>query len=157
MAKRTDGDPSDSQPLWGFHTIYRDLQAISNDKKRGDAFEKVVLYYLRNDPVWRKTLGLDAHPGNARLWADASDWRWSDRDLGTDILVQDAQGRLWAVQAKCWRNDRPITKDEINSFLADSNRGTVFQRILVSTSPSLVSNARRTIRGQEGVSNLLCK
>lgn len=150
------GKKVDARSGAGFQSIYLDLQRIHGEKERGDAFEKVVLYFLRHDPVWSQRLGLDERPGHVRLWAEADDWRWSGRDLGTDLLVKDLDGNLWAVQAKCWRDDSTVRKEEVDSFLADSNRPSVTKRLLVTTASGLSRNAWDTIRAQEKPTDVVC-
>ena len=62
-----------------FQAIYDDLQALgeaTGHSFKGKPFERVALFFLRNDPVWSKSLGLDINPDNAYLWSDAPDsWR----------------------------------------------------------------------------------
>jgi hypothetical protein len=63
-----------------YGAIYDDLQALGEKEHpsaKGKPFEHVALFFLRNDPLWSKHLGLDTHPDNAQLWSDApKPWRW---------------------------------------------------------------------------------
>ena len=129
---------------------YADLQSLEQPFEKGGPFEALTLWFLRHDPVWSKELGLDKKPENAQLWKDApSSWKWSRTDIGTDILVKDQRGDLWAVQAKGFREDRDVTKSDLDTFLADTNRSAIHGRILITSSGALARNAKTTIDGQE--------
>lgn len=131
----------------GFAPIYSELEALlegpADGRVKGNAFELVVQWFLLNDPLY----GLA--DGEVRLWTDAPEWRWERRDLGTDLLGRRADGSLVAVQAKAWRRDHSVTKAEVDSFLADSNRPQVAERIFATTSDRIAANARATLGGQE--------
>jgi len=136
-----------------YEAIYKDLQALgekTRPRDKGTPFERVALFFLRNDPLWSTTLGLDKNPENAQLWVDAPpSWRWQSKDLGTDILVEDRDGGIWAIQAKGYRDDRDITKTDLNTFLSDSSRRKVVARVLISSGAALNRNAHDTVNGQE--------
>lgn len=123
-------------------------------KLKGDWFELAVKWLLLNDP----TYGLVG--GDVRLWAEAPvgkdsqerPWRWHEQETGTDLLAYPEggkKGELVAVQAKAWSRGHSITKSEVDSFLADSNRSAVGTRIFATTADSLNSKALATLRGQE--------
>jgi predicted helicase len=46
------------------------------------------------------------------LWKEWTD-RWSDTEAGIDLVAEDYDGHLWAVQAKAYREDRAISKREL--------------------------------------------
>ena len=48
-------------------------------------------------------------------------------------MAEDADGHLWAVQAKAYAEDKPIPKAELNKFLSESNTKQFSQRLLIST------------------------
>jgi superfamily II DNA or RNA helicase len=117
-------------------------------KIRGDAtgtlfgrdFEWICRWYLEHAPLYRGKF--------RRVWRWA-DWpdRWG-RDCGIDLIAETHDGKLWAVQAKAVAADHSITKAEIDSFLAESNRSQIAYRLLIATTDDLGSNARRTIAQQ---------
>jgi len=81
-------------------------------------------------------------------------WRWAewpDRwgpDCGIDIVAEASDGKLWAIQAKAVAPDHSITKPEVDSFLAESNRPQIDFRLLIGTTDSIGANARRVIDEQ---------
>ena len=123
---------------------FEDLEAtIRRDAEGtlfGRDFEWVCQWYLEHAPLYR---------GKFRKV-----WRWSqwpDRwgpDCGIDLIAETNDGKLWAVQAKAVAADRSITKAEVDSFLAESNRRQIAYRLLIATTDELGSNARRTIDQQ---------
>lgn len=133
--------------------LYEELQSHPHavlPKDKGDLFEALSLHFLRNDPVWSQQLGLDRAPEKAHLWCDAPQHlKWHGRDIGTDLVVEDGLGRVWAIQAKGYREDRDVRKQDIDTFLSDSNRQGVFARIIITSSAALAPNAQSTIDGQE--------
>jgi predicted helicase len=64
-------------------------------------------WILENDPVYKNKLE------KVWLW---DDWpgRWGP-DCGIDLIAQDAEGKIWAVQAKCYKPDYDVTKKDWTS------------------------------------------
>ena len=73
-----------------FDTLYANL--AEDPQLRGMQFEHVCKWFLENDPVYAHELKI------VWLW---SDWpgRWG-RDAGIDLVTEDRNGDLWAIQAK---------------------------------------------------------
>ena len=93
------------------------------------------------------------------LW---SEWtgRWGG-DAGIDLVAEDYDGRLWAIQAKAYAPENTVTKADVDKFLAESSRAVFSYRLLIATTDKLHHVARRTINDQEkkvafvGLSDLL--
>ena len=109
-------------------------------KVRGDAFEKVCQWFLKNDPQYS---GLFK---NVWLWYD---WpgRWG-ADLGIDLVAETQEGELWAIQAKGYNPDNQVPTPEINSFISASGRSEFDYRLLIS-SGSISSIAEKLLNSQE--------
>ncbi|MBI2694921.1 DEAD/DEAH box helicase [Mycobacterium nebraskense] len=120
---------------------------------RGKQFEHVCKWFLTNDPTYKNTLR------RVRLW---SEWtgRWGG-DAGIDLVAEDHDGRLWAIQAKAYAPENTVTKADVDKFLAESSRAVFSYRLLIATTDKLHHIARRTINDQEkqvafvGLSDLL--
>jgi predicted helicase len=82
------------------------------------------------------------------LWKEWPD-RESDTEVGIDLVAEDYNGQLWAVQAKAYAEDRDIPKSELNKFLSESNQARFSQRLLIATTDGLHHIARRTMAAQE--------
>ena len=80
------------------------------------------------------------------LWAD-----WPGRggriDAGIDLVAQERDGGLWAVQAKHYDPQYAIKKADLDSFLSESSRREFTYRLLIATTDHLGATARRTLRG----------
>ena len=75
--------------------------------------------------------------------------RW-DRDKGVSTLVfRHKNGEMWAVQSKCYAETTRITKEDVDSFLTDSNRKIISKRLLMASTNALGRNAIETMAGQE--------
>ncbi|WP_067687888.1 DEAD/DEAH box helicase [Nocardia jejuensis] len=120
---------------------------------RGKQFEHLCQWWLTNDPTYKAVLR------RVWLWDDWDGW-WA-ADAGIDLVAEDCDGKLWAIQAKAYSSDRAVTKDDVNKFLAESSRATFSFRLLIATTDKLHHIARRTINDQEkhvsfvGLSDLL--
>jgi predicted helicase len=120
---------------------------------RGKQFELVSKWFLTNDPTYKSTL--------RRVWL-WSEWPgWWGGDAGIDLVAEDHDGRLWAIQAKAYAPENTITKADVDKFLAESSRAMFSYRLLIATTDRLHHVARRTINDQEkqvtfvGLSDLL--
>ncbi len=110
---------------------------------RGKQFEHVCKWFLANDPLYKHRL---RHVWLWREWPD----RPSDVEAGIDLVAEDADGHLWAVQAKAYAEDKPIPKAELNKFLSESNTKQFSQRLLISTTTGgLHELAQRAVDAQE--------
>lgn len=108
-----------------------------NQKRKGDQFEAVCKWFLENDTTQYKAL-------LRRVWL-WGDWpgRWSNVDAGIDLVAEDFEGRLWAIQCKGYADN--IDREEVNKFLAEASRPVFSYRILMATTDSVSPIARRTM------------
>ena len=124
-----------------FSDLFARLDA--DPRVRGKQFEHVCKWFLTNDPTYKALL---RHVWLWKEWPGA----WSGTEAGIDLVAEDIDGRLWAIQAKAYAEDRPIPKRELDKFLSESNRPTFSYRLLISTtSEGLHHIARGTVAAQE--------
>jgi len=118
----------------------------SDPNLRGDAFEKVVKWFLQTDPAYTSELS------DVWLWDE-----WPDRfgaDIGIDLVAKTLEGDLWAVQAKGYDPENQVPTREIDSFISASSRPEFSHLLLVST--GLVSkNAEYKLNNQDKTTSLL--
>ncbi|MEH6796165.1 MAG: Helicase associated domain protein [Rhodococcus sp. (in: high G+C Gram-positive bacteria)] len=122
-----------------FATLYGNLS--KDNHIRGRQFERICKWYLENDAYYRQTVR------NVWLW-DHWEHRWGS-DSGIDLVVEDNEGKLWAVQAKAYASDRAVTKNDVDKFLSESSRKRFHYRLLIATTDRIHHVARRTIDAQE--------
>jgi superfamily II DNA or RNA helicase len=117
--------------------------------RRGRQWERLCAWFLAHDPAYRALLR------EVWLWRD---WpgRWGV-DAGIDLVAEDVEGHLWAVQAKAYDPAYTVTKRDLDTFLSESSRPQFAFRLLVATTDLLSENARRTVEGQEKPVGLLLR
>ena len=69
---------------------------------------------------WRTSLSTARSCSEVWLW-DEWPGRWG-RDAGIDLVAEDHEGGLWAVQAKHYDPAYAIKKADLDSFLSESSR-----------------------------------
>lgn len=112
-----------------------------NPQTKGKQFEVFVKWFLENDPVWKSEVD------KVWLWDDYPD-RWG-KDCGIDLVFKDKNDEVWAVQAKCYDREYPVTKSDVDKFLSESNRALIQRRLLIATTDILGPNARKVCADQE--------
>ena len=92
---------------------------------------------LENAPEYRQ------HVRRVWLW---DDWpgRWG-RDAGIDLVAEDHEGGLWAIQAKHYDPAYAIKKADLDSFLSESSRPEFSFRLLIASTDHLGPTARRAV------------
>ena len=108
---------------------------------RGRDFERLCKWLLENAPLYA------ARVGRVWLW-DEWPGRWA-ADAGIDLVAEDRDGGLWAVQAKHYDPAYAIRKADLDSFLSESSRPGFTYRLLIASTDHLGATARRTLDGQE--------
>ena len=112
-----------------------------NQATKGKQFEVFVKWFLENDPVWKSEVD------KVWMWDDYPE-RWG-KDCGIDLVFRDKNNETWAVQAKCYDREYPVTKTDVDSFLSESNRPLIQRRLLIATTDILGPNARKVCAEQE--------
>jgi superfamily II DNA or RNA helicase len=113
----------------------------AGERVRGRGFERLCKWVLENEPAYAARL--------ERVWL-WGEWpgRWA-ADAGIDLVAQDREGGLWAVQAKHYDPAYAIRKADLDSFLSESSRPQFSYRLLIASTDHLGASARRTLDAQE--------
>ena len=81
-----------------------------------------------------------------RVWL----WdEWPDRDgpdTGIDLVAEEREGGLCAIQCKFFDPHRPVPKKDIDSFLAKSEPLQYTSRLIINTGGAIQRNALRTLQ-----------
>ena len=101
---------------------------------RGTQFEKLMQWWLVNDPVQKDNYKFT----KVTLWSEYT----SDPDVGIDLVGIDAAGNLWAVQCKAY-TDEAISKSKMHDFVAAKlpNNTEPHGRIYITSSNGYTPNA----------------
>ncbi|WP_420999903.1 DEAD/DEAH box helicase [Carnobacterium maltaromaticum] len=130
-----------------FDDLIKQINQTAGDiqRERGTLFEKLVLAYLKNEPTYK------------RLYKNV--WELNDipveygipkKDTGVDLVAEQFNGDLVAVQAKFHENK--VGKSEINSFVAELGKSYYQRGLIVSTVDDWNNNAQETIEhNQKGI------
>ena len=123
--------------------LMAEIRSLSTtEKKVGDYFELLAKWWLENDPVYKAKFVKVWH---FKKW----DQRWTNKDLGTDLIAEDDEGKFWAIQAKGYKLGAAINSD-MGTWLADSNRPIISYRLLITSThaPGPHANATTVFAGQ---------
>jgi superfamily II DNA or RNA helicase len=122
-----------------FDELYANLS--EDPRLRGKQFERVCAWFFENDPVYSHELK------TIWLW---DDWpgRWGG-DAGIDLVAEDRNGDLWAIQAKAYDPKYRVSKKDVDKFLAESGREVFTYRMLIATTDLIDRTGERTIQQQE--------
>ena len=110
---------------------------------KGTSFERLVRQFLLTDPRYAERFD------DVWMWCD-----WPDRgarpDRGIDLVAREREtGELCAVQCKFYDPQTGvITKNDVDSFLAESGTGEFTSRLFVSTTEHWNSAAEETVSRQ---------
>jgi predicted helicase len=115
-------------------------QLDADPLNRGRQFERICQWFLANDP---------AHAQLRHVWL-WNEWpgRWG-ADAGIDLVAEDHDGHLWAIQSKAYGQGTSITKRDVDTFLSESARPEFSYRLLIATTNRIGATAKRTIEAQE--------
>ena len=109
----------------------------------GRLFERLMKAYLHADPLYRDRFS------TVWLWSEwaASRPDVSGSDIGIDLVAQEREGGVCAIQCKCYAPGTRLAKAHLDSFIAASAREPFTARIIVDTGDAWGSNAVKTIEG----------
>jgi superfamily II DNA or RNA helicase len=108
--------------------------------RRGKQFERICQWFLTHDPRY-------THLRHVWLW-DEWPGLWG-ADAGIDLVAEDHEGHLWAIQAKAYDPAYWVTKHDVDTFLSESGRPQFSFRLLIATTDRIGHNAKRTLAAQE--------
>jgi predicted helicase len=119
-----------------FTTVRNHLFSLSPEA-RGKTFEHYCKWFLENDPRYKVQLK------KIYLWKD---WpgNWG-RDKGIDLVAENHQGEIWAIQAKAYAENHYISKADVDTFLSESSRKDIQFRLLIAMTNNVGQNAQEVI------------
>jgi len=97
--------------------------------------------FLTADPVFAQRF--------KRVWP-WSEWpgRGGERDTGIDLVAEEVDGGVCAVQCKFYAYRQYITREDIDTFLVASGRRPFTARLFISTTERWSSHAEKVIANQ---------
>jgi predicted helicase len=128
-------------------TIYEVLddlrRASSDEREKGDRFERLMAAYLRTDPMYA------AKYSDVWLWG-----YWPNRggrpDTGIDLVAREREsGELCAIQCKFYDPSHTLQKENLDSFFTASGKAGFTSRMVISTTDSWSKNAEEALEDQQ--------
>jgi superfamily II DNA or RNA helicase len=107
----------------------------------GREFERLAKWFLERDPEFRALFR------RVWLWDEWPD-RWG-RDRGIDLVAETHARETVAIQAKNYGEAHSVTKRDLDTFLSESNRAAIGQRLLVASTDRVALSARQTVAAQD--------
>ena len=98
--------------------LFARIVAESVDKReQGTRFERLVKWFLENDPSWVERIS------EVWMWDDApEELRKGHADTGIDLVALDNDGSYWAIQAKCYKG-RKLSEGDVSTFFMNALAG----------------------------------
>ena len=102
-------------------------ERTSHDK--GDLWERVCAWYLRNDPEMQQVVG------RVWRWDDTDNPLHTGHDTGIDIVAErtDAPGTYWAVQCKNFDTGHKVSLNDLGTFFAAAEADECYTGVVVAT------------------------
>ena len=103
---------------------------------KGDLWERVCAWYLRNDPEMRQVVG--------------AVWRWDDQDnplrtghdTGIDIVAErtESPGTYWAIQCKNYDASHKVSLNDLGTFFAAAEADERYTGLIIATASEDISS-----------------
>lgn len=122
---------------------------------KGDMWERVCAWYLRNDPEIQQVVG------RVWRWDDAENPLRTGHDAGIDIVAEraDAPDTYWAVQCKNFDAGHKVSYGDLSTFFAAAEADDRYTGMIVATASedisSQVESHLLTLRANRGVESLI--
>ncbi len=113
-------------------------------REKGDLFELTIRDFLKKSPeysfedVWLWP-----------QWPGLKNYGFSKKDLGVDLVAKEKEtGNFWAIQCKCYDENYLVSKNDTDTFLAQSGKKPFSVRLIVTTTNNWGPNALDTLDNQ---------
>ena len=105
-------------------------------KEKGDMWERITAWYLRNDPQSQQVVG------RVWRWSDSDNPLYDGQDTGIDIVCEDrdSKGRYWAVQCKNFDPTHKLTYEDLSTFFAKVEAKPAYCGYVVASASDALSD-----------------
>lgn len=105
-------------------------------KEKGDLWERITAWYLRNDPQSQQVVG------RVWRWSDSDNPLYDGQDTGIDIVCEDrdSKGRYWAVQCKNFDPTHKLTYEDLSTFFAKVEAKPAYCGYVVASASDALSD-----------------
>jgi len=121
-----------------FASILKEIRTESKNKRElGTKFEKLTKDFLKVDRLYKNRF--------KKVWM-WSEWPGNDgQDTGIDLVAEQRDGSLCAIQCKCYEDDGSLDMKAISNFIAKSKTMKFTDSILAYTGRDFTSHARKLL------------
>lgn len=122
-----------------------------SERDKGFRFERLMQAYLKTTSLYTGRFE------EVWLWSEfPCHDQFGGKDIGIDLVAKTFSSEYWAVQCKCYADDKYITKPDVDTFLSTSGKTfevegvehAFAQRLWISTTNKWNSAAELTIKKQ---------
>ncbi len=119
-----------------------------DERGKGDSFERLIKFYLENDKeqrfvkVWTR-----------KEWAKLNEL--DGQDTGIDLVGQDEDGVICAIQCKFYKEGSKLYRSHVDSFFAASGKSLYGRRLIVHTTGEISNHVSSVMEGQQQYCNTL--
>ena len=138
-----DLDTTDLRSLAGPGGLFEKIRShVPTVQGQGQVFERLIKAFLTEDPLFRERF--------SRVWL-WSEWpgRGGEHDSGIDLVAEERDGGVCAVQCKFYGEGQHLDRAGIDSFLVASGRRPFTSRLFVSTTERWGKNAEKVLADQQ--------
>ena len=121
--------------------IHQLRDTARNTREQGDRLERLTKLFLTQDSIQSRLYK------KVYLWKDW-DGRENFGDIGIDLVAENVDGGVTAIQCKFYDEHSTIAKEHIDSFISASGRKPFTHRIIVSTTDKWSKNAEKMLEEQ---------
>lgn len=138
------GTPADvsTKTSMAFDNLLHQLRTTAlHTRDQGDRLERLTKEFLTKDSIQSRLYK------KVYLWKDW-DGRENFGDIGIDLVAENVDGGVTAIQCKFYDEHSTIAKEHIDSFISASGRKPFTHRIIVSTTDKWSKNAEKMLEEQ---------
>lgn len=138
------GTPADvsTKMSMAFDNLLHQLRTTAlHTRDQGDRLERLTKEFLTKDSIQSRLYK------KVYLWKDW-DGRENFGDIGIDLVAENVDGGVTAIQCKFYDEHSTIAKEHIDSFISASGRKPFTHRIIVSTTDKWSKNAEKMLEEQ---------
>ena len=128
-------------------TVYEALEHIrdtaSSERDKGTKYERLVRFFLKNDPLWKSRL--------SEVWMWSSAPTNDGADIGIDLVAQDKEdGTYWAIQCKCFDDEATLDYQTVSTFFGKTGNQGLYPHTMIVTSAARFSGNLDTVASDWG-------
>lgn len=100
-----------------------------SNTEKGELWERVTAWYLRNDPTLRQVVG------KVWRWNDPNNPMHTGHDVGIDIVAErsDRPGTYWAIQCKYYDPAHKLSYKDLGTFFAAAESNDLYAGVVIAT------------------------